>query len=49
MYGYWILTYNEIDAGFGELNDLDKEHIASMIINGYNEGELDHDDEPEGG
>ena len=39
--GTWALKIDGID----ELTDLDREHIAGLIVNGYITGELIHADE----
>jgi len=45
--GYWKLTYNEVDDGFGEMDDNDKEHVSRLVKEGYIEGELIHHEENE--
>lgn len=41
--GWWKLTFE----GVGSLNDCDREHIASLIIEGCREGEIIQEDEEE--
>ena len=36
--GYWELKYNRDDEN--ELTDIDKEHIAELIKEGYTSGEI---------
>lgn len=38
--GWWKITYTI------EPNDIDLEHIAKLIQEGYIEGEMVHEDEP---
>jgi len=39
--GWWTLKI----TGVGELTDVDREHIAHLIIEGWTEGEILQDDE----
>jgi hypothetical protein len=36
--GWWKLTF----TGVNELNDIDREHIAKLIVDGFTEGEIIH-------
>jgi hypothetical protein len=42
MDGWW-----ELKTEGEELNDIDREHIAKMIIQGYTGGEIVHEEEDE--
>ena len=37
--GWWKLSIEGVD----ELNDIDREHIAKLIIEGYSQGEIIHE------
>jgi hypothetical protein len=37
--GWWKLSIEGVD----ELNDVDREHIAKLIIEGYSQGEIIHE------
>ena len=41
--GWWSLTLEGNEHH--ELNQIDLEHIAELIVNGYNTGEIVQDDE----
>ncbi len=43
MTGWWNLTFSGVD----ELNDLDREHIAELIKEGYTSGEIIHHEDEE--
>lgn len=44
MRGWWHLIVENIDSdSYMELNDTDREHIAKLIKEGYNQGEIIHD------
>ena len=43
MRGWWHLTVENVDSEETiELNDSDREHIARLIKEGYNQGEIIH-------
>ena len=42
--GWWTLTTTGVD----ELNDIDREHIAELIKEGFTSGEILQDEEDEG-
>ena len=41
MRGWWNLSFKGVD----ELNDVDREHIAKQIIEGYTGGEIVQEEE----
>lgn len=45
--GWWTINYEAVDEGFTGPNDVDLEHIAGLIKEGYTSGEIiqDIDDE----
>ena len=38
--GWWTIKYEPVDEGFVEPNDVDLEHIAECIKEGYTSGEI---------
>lgn len=38
--GCWSINYEAVDEGFVEPNDIDLEHIAECIKEGYTSGEI---------
>ena len=45
--GWWKIEYEAVDEGFVEPNEVDLEHIAEMIKEGYTSGEIIQEEEPE--